>query len=87
MKKYIFLTFLIAVVSVAIFADDYIDDIYYSPTTKHSIQSRNKQSDSVQPRYKDGAKEIIFIEDSVPSSKHDTIEPKQINQTERKEKK
>ena len=47
----------------------YIDDIYYTPSDAH------REANEVKPKYKNGMKEIIFIDDSIPPEQNDTIHP------------
>ncbi len=68
MRKLFILVMLIGAAFVC--ADDYIDDIYYSP----SMDTR--KSSEPQPNYKNGMKEIIFIEDDSTQSA-DTVSQSQ----------
>ncbi len=61
--------FILLLLAVALCADDYIDDIYYSKSDAH------REAFEPKPRYKDGAKEIIFIEDTIPQQTTDTVQP------------
>lgn len=72
MRKFFILAML--AVGVIIFADDYIDDIYFTPSDAH------REATAPKPKYKDGMKEIIFIEDSVPQNTSDTLKPQQQEQ-------
>lgn len=58
---------------VSLCADDYIDDIYYNKS------DAQRDAAAPQPRYKNGAKEIIFIEDSIPQQNTDTVQPVEPN--------
>ncbi len=50
-------------------ADDYIDDIYYTP--EQALQSKLNDKD-IQPTYNKNVREIVFIEDTL-SQPSDTI--------------
>ena len=58
---------MIATLPIILLADDYLDDVYYSPTTE---VMRVAESETVvhQPYYnKKAMQELVFIEDSVPA--------------------
>ncbi len=50
-------------------ADDYIDDIYYTP--EQALQTKLNDKD-IQPTYDKNVREIVFIEDTL-SQPSDTI--------------
>jgi len=75
MRKLLILMMLVGTAVVC--ADDYIDDIYYTP----SLES--KKVSEPKPKVKNGAREIVFIDDdiqqsadSVSRSQSDTITSK-----------
>lgn len=72
MRKYFILVMLTC--CAVLCADDYIDDIYFTPSDAH------REATAPKPKYKDGMKEIIFIEDSVPHNTSDTLQSQQHEQ-------
>ncbi len=51
-------------------ADDYIDDIYYTP--QKAVKKKNAKGE-VTPTYDKKVKEIVFIEDTTSIQTNDTI--------------
>lgn len=68
MKK-LLLICLLPVVGI-VSADDFIDDIYYTPSlaTQRAIEQT-----IVTPAYPKHIREIVFIEDTVPAPTADTV--------------
>ncbi len=53
----------------SVYADDYVDDIYYSPEV--ALKSKLEKGD-IMPTYDKKVREIVFIEDTI-SQPNDTV--------------
>lgn len=73
MKKALFCVILILGGIVCI-ADDYVDDVYYTPSVSSSNNSEAK-IDDLQPTYPSDIKELEYInvEDSTTTTQQDSI--------------
>ena len=57
-------------------ADDYVDDVYYSPEV--ILESSNSEADRMQPYYnKKAMQEIVFYEDSLPANQQPAMQTEQ----------
>ncbi len=50
-------------------ADDFVDDIYYTP----SVAIQRPSDQPIKPTYDKRVREIVFIEDTVPTQGNDTV--------------
>lgn len=69
MKRILFISFLL--IATFVVADDFVDDVYYSPNRVADADMLN--SDRLVPSYDKHIKEIVFVDDTISQSLNDTI--------------
>ncbi|MEI7504737.1 MAG: hypothetical protein WCJ61_15775, partial [Paludibacter sp.] len=65
------LSLLIPLAGIGQSKEAFVDDIYFTPSDAKIIEVSHSQKQA--PKYKNGAKEIIYIEREVPTAVHDTV--------------
>ncbi len=76
MKRYHYIVFLLVALTLGswllvpmTYADDFVDDIYYTPTQV----LKDTTTKELQPVYNRKVREIVFITDTTASAQNDTI--------------
>ena len=65
------LVILLMVCAIGVVADDFVDDVYFTPQEQLRKQLENPQN--LTPYYNKNAKEIIFLTDTVANPTPDTV--------------